>query len=83
MVIDANHGGLSGAELRDEIENRGARLAVIGVTAEDDAKSRRRAAEMGAVGFFRKPVDGTALRDVIEWVLGTRAEGIEEERPSS
>jgi FixJ family two-component response regulator len=30
---------------------------------------------MGAVGFFRKPVDGAALLDAIAWALRSSAAG--------
>ena len=38
-------------------------------------KTRRKAEEMKAVGFFRKPVDGTALLDAIDWALRSSSIG--------
>ena len=35
----------------------------------DDNESRKKALAVNAVGFFRKPVDGSALLDAIDWVL--------------
>jgi len=34
---------------------------------DDDPETRLKAQMMNAAGFFRKPVDGTALFDAIEW----------------
>ena len=32
-------------------------------------KIRQQAHEMNAVGFFRKPIDGCALIDAIDWAI--------------
>jgi FixJ family two-component response regulator len=69
LVLDARMLGLSGEELQAELKARGAHLPIIVVTGDDDPETRRKAEEMKAVGFFRKPVDGTALLDAIEWAL--------------
>lgn len=69
LVLDARMPGLSGEELQSELAARGVHLPIIVVTADDDPETRRRAEKMKAAGFFRKPVDGTALLDAIEWVL--------------
>jgi len=69
LVLDARMPGLSGEELHGEIKARGLHLPIIVVTADDDPETRKRAEEMGATGFFRKPVDGTALLDAIAWAL--------------
>lgn len=50
-----------------------AALPVIALSVHDDPAMRRIARELGAAAFFRKPVDGAALLDSIDWV--TRAEG--------
>ena len=44
-------------------------LPVIALSSSDDPTARRLAKEMGAQSFFRKPVDGAALLDSIEWVM--------------
>jgi FixJ family two-component response regulator len=69
LILDARMPGLSGEDLQAELEARNVYLPVIVVTADDDPKTRRRAERMKAVGFFRKPVDGTALLDAIAWAL--------------
>jgi len=61
--------GLSGAELCAELKARGIHLPIIVITADDDPTSREKAQKIKAVGFFRKPVDGTALLDAVGWAL--------------
>ena len=69
LILDARMPGLSSEELWAELKARDKRLSIIFVTADDDPATRREAQKMGAVGFFRKPVDGTALLDAVEWAL--------------
>lgn len=44
-------------------------VPVIFLSARDDEQSREKAREANAIGFFRKPIDGTALLDAIAWAL--------------
>ncbi len=69
LILDARMPGLSTEELWAELEARGTHLSIIFVTADDDPATRLRAQKMGAVAFFRKPVDGTALLDAVAWAL--------------
>ena len=48
----------------------GRHLPVIFVTGCDSEETRNRAHSGGASAYFRKPVDGRALLDAIEWALG-------------
>ena len=43
-------------------------MPLIAVSVCDDETVRRQARSLGAKMFLRKPVDGQALVDVIEWV---------------
>ncbi len=69
LVLDARMPGLTGEELQVELKNRKIYLPIIVVTGDDDTETRKKATQMKAVGFFRKPVDGTALLDAVNWVL--------------
>ncbi len=69
LVLDARMPGLSGEELQTELKNREIFLPIIVVTGDDDPETKKKAAKMKAVGFFRKPVDGTALLDAVNWAL--------------
>jgi FixJ family two-component response regulator len=69
LVLDVRMPGLSNKELQEALEERGICLSIIVVTADDNDETRRHAEEMKAKAFFRKPVDGTALLDAIDWAL--------------
>jgi FixJ family two-component response regulator len=69
LVLDIRMPGLSVEELQAKLEARGTHLPIIVITGDDDPEARRKAQNIKAVGFFRKPVDGTALLDAIKWVL--------------
>ena len=67
LVLDARMPGMSCEEMQAKLEERCVKLPIIFVTADDDPETMRRAQKLNAAGFFRKPVDGTALFDAIEW----------------
>ena len=70
LVLDVRMPGMSGEELQTELKARGVRLPIIVVSADDDPETRRTAQRMNAAAFFRKPVDGSALLDAIDWAMG-------------
>ena len=39
------------------------------ISGDDDPAIRRAAQRMNAAAFFRKPVDGSALLDAIDWAV--------------
>ena len=69
LILDARIPGLSGDALQAELAANGLKLPVIFVTADDDKQSRMKARALEAAGFFRKPVDGSALLDAVAWAL--------------
>ena len=69
LVLDAEMPGIAGKELLDVLRARKTDLSIIIISAKDDRATKRKSWEMKAVGFFRKPVDGTSLIDAIEWAL--------------
>jgi FixJ family two-component response regulator len=69
LVLDARMPGMSGEELVAELKARGVRLPTIVISADDDPETRRAAHRMNAAAFFRKPVDGSALLDAIDWAV--------------
>lgn len=68
-VLDAGIPDLPVDELQAMFKERCSHLPVIVVTTHDDRETRRKAEKLNAVGFFRKPVDGHALLDAIDWAL--------------
>jgi two-component system response regulator FixJ len=75
ILLDIRMPGMSGEELAVELKNRNLNFPIVVVTADDSADTRRIAQEMNAQGFFRKPVDGTALLDAINWILRPDSKG--------
>ena len=69
IIIDIRMPGLTGFDLLERLVTEGIRIPVIAVSADDDAETREHAKELGAVSFFRKPVDDQALLDAIWWAI--------------
>jgi FixJ family two-component response regulator len=69
-------GGTTGFEFMEAMTAEKISLPVIIVSASDDVHTRERVKELGAVAFFRKPVDDQALLDAIWWAIsGTKEKG--------
>jgi len=76
IIIDIRMPGLTGFDLLERLVTERIRIPVIAVSAHDDAETREHAKELGAVSFFRKPVDDQALLDAIWWAIaGSRKNG--------
>jgi FixJ family two-component response regulator len=69
IIMDIQMSGLTGFDLLKRLNTEGMRIPVIAVSAHDDAETREHARELGAVNFFRKPVDDQALLDAIWWAI--------------
>lgn len=74
VVLDAGMPEVPVDELLAMFEKCRVYVPVIIVTTHDDRKTRRKAEKMNAAAFFRKPVDGTALLDAIDWALRTHSQ---------
>jgi two-component system response regulator FixJ len=80
LVLDARMPGISNEELMVELKARNIHLPIIVITVDDDSETRRKAQKMKAAGFFRKPIDGPALLDAINWALQTNMPGVNKEK---
>ncbi len=69
IIIDIKMPGLTGFDLQRKLMARGNRIPIIVISASDDAQIRDQARELGAVAFFRKPIDDQALLDAIDWAI--------------
>jgi FixJ family two-component response regulator len=65
IVTDVEMRQMSGLGLLQFLKNRNCAVPVIIVTGKPSARSESFYLEKGAVGFFRKPVDGDALVELI------------------
>jgi FixJ family two-component response regulator len=73
IIADLHMPGSTGFDLERDLTNRGLKIPLIVVSASDDTKSREHARTLGAVAFFRKPVDDQALLDAVWWALSEAA----------
>jgi len=69
IIIDIRMPGLTGFDLQRKLMAQGSRIPIIVISASDDAYTREQARELGAVAFFRKPIDDQALLDAITWAV--------------
>jgi FixJ family two-component response regulator len=60
IVLDIHLGGISGFDLQDMLESKGAAPPIIFITAHDDMLAER-ARSSGAFGYLRKPFETQAL----------------------
>lgn len=69
VIVDMRMPGSTGFDLQRELASRGMRIPVIVISASDDTQTREQARRLGAVAFFRKPIDDQALLDAIWWAI--------------
>jgi FixJ family two-component response regulator len=69
ILMDIRMPGSTGFSLMEKLAREDSNLPVIVVSASDDMQVREHARGLGAVAFFRKPVDDQALLDAIWWVI--------------
>jgi FixJ family two-component response regulator len=69
VIVDIRMPGLTGFDLQRELTSREIRMPVIVISASDDVQTRERARELGAIAFFRKPIDDQALLDAVWWAI--------------
>jgi FixJ family two-component response regulator len=65
IVTDVEMRQMSGLDLLQHLKNSNCTVPVIIITGKPSARSEAFYLESGATGFFRKPVDGDALVELI------------------
>ena len=68
VVTDVEMRQMSGLGLLHHIQSTASSLPVVIITGKSSEKSESFYLERGAVGFFRKPIDGDALVDLLREV---------------
>jgi FixJ family two-component response regulator len=68
VITDVEMRQMSGLSLLHHINSTARSLPVVIITGKPSEKSESFYLEKGAVGFFRKPVDGDALVDLLRGV---------------
>jgi FixJ family two-component response regulator len=72
VLLDITMPRVTGLQVQARLKEKGIDLPVIAVSARDDDETRAMARDLGALFFFRKPVDDRALLDAIGWVTGSK-----------
>ena len=74
ILLDITMPKMNGLQVQAALKARGSKMPVIAVSARDDDETRRRARELDARCFFRKPVDAQALLDAIAWIVESQTD---------
>ena len=61
LILDIRMPGMDGLQLQSCLNDSGAGVPIIFLTAHDDAKSRRLAIDGGALDFLAKPFEANSL----------------------
>jgi FixJ family two-component response regulator len=72
LILDIQMTGMNGLELQARLAALGHATPTIFISSIDDAKTRARALERGAIEFFGKPFDREALMRRIRALAGVR-----------
>lgn len=70
LVLDIAMPGMSGIDLKQELERRGFMIPVVFITASGDDLLRQRVLREGAIAWLCKPFSDAALLDAIQAALG-------------
>ena len=69
LIVDVRMSGMSGLQLQSHLAALGCKIPIIFITAYDDAVSRQRALQAGAVAFLGKPFTDEILLQTIRSAL--------------
>jgi FixJ family two-component response regulator len=69
LLLDLAMPGMSGIDLKKELDRRGAKIPIIFITAHGDELVRQRLRERGAVDCLLKPFTDTALQGALNAAL--------------
>jgi len=75
LLLDVRLPGSSGLELQRQLRSSQARLPIIFITAHGNDAMRAQALHAGAVAFFAKPFNDTALLEAIHTALAPDSGG--------
>jgi len=65
LVVDVHLGRMSGLELHATLGSRAGAMPIILTSGVDDVNMERQALSLGAIAFFRKPFEASALLDSV------------------
>jgi FixJ family two-component response regulator len=77
ILLDIRMTGSTGFDLQRKLISTGSAIPAIVISASDEELIREHARQLGAVAFFRKPVDDQALLDAILWAMAGAKENVD------
>jgi FixJ family two-component response regulator len=81
VLLDMTMLHMTGLDVQAALKDKGVRMPVIVVSANESDQTREAARALGARFFLRKPVDDHALLDAIAWVADKARDGKPQGRP--
>jgi len=69
LLLDLAMPGMSGIDLKRELDRRGSKIPIIFITAHGDELVRQRLRERGAVDCLLKPFTDTVLQEALNTAL--------------
>jgi len=75
LVLDIHLGGMSGLDLRQQLNAFGRTTPVVFVTAHDEPKIREEAQQVGCSAYLRKPVPAKLLLEAISKAVSLSKHG--------
>jgi FixJ family two-component response regulator len=70
LILDVRLPGLSGWDLKKQLDAEGQHFPVIFISAHANEQIREQARKAGAIAFLGKPFDDQELQDVLEQAIG-------------
>lgn len=70
LILDVSMPGMTGPDLKQELERRGVLIPIVFITAHRDETVRPRLVKEGAVECLFKPFSDAALQDALNSALG-------------
>jgi FixJ family two-component response regulator len=83
LVLDVRMPGMSGIELQQQLNLRGATIPVIFITGHGDIPMAVEAMKNGALDFIQKPFDEIALLQTVERLLAAASASFARQRQSA
>jgi PAS domain S-box-containing protein len=74
IILDVKMPGIGGLELQSRLNESGADIPIVFVTAHDNSGNRKKAIAAGAAGFLSKPLETRMLLATIEMALGRQSQ---------
>ena len=72
LILDLHSKDSTGCDLLENLKKEKINLPVIVITAYDNQTTRDCARKYGAIAYLRKPIDGEALIDIINYKLKSK-----------